>query len=340
MRQNFAFVQALRGIAALWVVLFHMNEGGHIPALHSVLPPALADFLFDSGHYGVAIFFTLSGFVIAHSLSGAEMTPGNWGRFMLRRSVRLDPAYWASMAAVVALGVVSAAVKHEAFDLPSGGSIAAHMAYLQVFLGFPDISPVYWTLTYEIQFYAVFAAAMMFPRHMWLLTPLAFFSAAGAFNDLVPGLFINLWASFFIGVLAKYAAENSRWLIGIALIGLPLAWSGDFGTTNVVTALVLWGAVRWGWAEHGLNWRWLQFLGTISYSLYLIHNPVSGAAGFVAHRIFGAGILADLAAMVAIVAASVAAAFCLWLLVERPTHRLSRRIFSSRSEPPTALAVA
>jgi peptidoglycan/LPS O-acetylase OafA/YrhL len=33
-----------------------------------------------------------------------------------------------------------------------------------------------------------------------------------------------------------------------------------------------------GRLQTGLNWRWLQFLGLISYSLYLIHNLVTGAA--------------------------------------------------------------
>ena len=113
-KANYAFVQALRGIAALWVVLFHAYAGGHIPALHAALPAALSWLIFETGHLGVAVFFTLSGFVIAHSLAGATMDPRNWGRFMLRRSIRLDPAYWASMGIVIAVAAVSASVKGEA----------------------------------------------------------------------------------------------------------------------------------------------------------------------------------------------------------------------------------
>ena len=337
--QKFTFVQALRGIAALWVVLFHANAGNHVPTLYSALSPPVARFIFDAGYLGVAIFFTLSGFVIAHSLSGKILKLEDWGQFMVRRSIRLDPAFWVSIVIVVALGAISAMVKGEAFSLPTFGNLAAHIAYLQVILGLPEISPVYWTLTYEIQFYAVFAAAMMFPRYMWVLLPMALLSAMGVFDDFVPGLFVNLWASFFVGVLAKYATGDLRWLVGLAIIGAPLAWSGGFGFTNVITALALWAAVRSGWAEYGLGWRWLQLLGAISYSLYLVHNPVSGAAGFVTHRVLGEGMISDIATLVAIIVSSVVAAFALWMMVERPTHRFSRRVGSVEAPNQVEMSV-
>ena len=270
MRANYTVVQAIRGMAALWVVLFHASEGGHVPALYTALPTKAAQLLFDAGHLGVAIFFTLSGFVIAHSLFGMKMTARGWGLFMLRRSIRLDPAYWASIVVVLAFGAISAGVLSQPFELPSIANILAHMAYLQVILNQPAMSSVYWTLTYEFQFYAFFAVAIIWRWHMWVLLPLALLSAAGTFGGILPGLFVDLWASFFIGALARYAVDDERWLCAIVLIGSPLAWSGTFGLMNVATAVVLFASVRSGWAETGLNWRWLQFVGTISY-LSLIH---------------------------------------------------------------------
>lgn len=335
-KQNYAFVQALRGIAALWVVLFHAHEGGHIPHLFGALPHSLSAAIFEAGHLGVAIFFTLSGFVIAHSLSNSRMTIGNWGRFMLRRSIRLDPAYWASIIVVLAFGLLSAMVRNEPFALPGPDNVVAHLLYLQVILAEPAISPVYWTLTYEIQFYAFFAAAMMVPRHMWWLLPVALLSALVAFNDLMPGIFLGMWASFFIGVLAHRAVEDDRWLVGLAILGAALAWGGSFGAINLATALALYTAVRCGWAVEGMNWRWLQFLGTVSYSLYLIHNPVSGATGYIVHRLLGSGLAADLTTLLMILVASVFAAWLLWFAVERPTQRWSKNLLRG----PKTLATA
>ncbi len=330
MRANYTIVQAIRGIAALWVVLFHASEGGHVPSLYAALPARAAQFLFDAGHLGVAIFFTLSGFVIAHSLSGVDMTARGWGSFMLRRSIRLDPAYWASIVVVLAFGAISARVVSQPFELPSVANVVAHIAYMQVILNEPAISSVYWTLTYEVQFYAFFAVAIIWRRHMWVLLPLALLSAAGAFGGIVPGLFVNLWASFYIGVLARYAVDDYRWLCAIVLIGAPLAWSGTFGLTNVATAVFLFASVRSGWAETGLNWRWLQFAGAISYSLYLLHNPISGAAGYLTHKFLGHGMLSDVTALIAIIVFSVVAAFCLCVAVERPTQRLSKGLAIGR----------
>jgi peptidoglycan/LPS O-acetylase OafA/YrhL len=87
---RFKFVDALRGIAAVSVVLFHLKEGKHIPNLYALMPKWLQT-LFDHGVLGVSIFFVLSGFVIAHSLYKQHVTLRLAGRFMLRRSIRLDP---------------------------------------------------------------------------------------------------------------------------------------------------------------------------------------------------------------------------------------------------------
>jgi peptidoglycan/LPS O-acetylase OafA/YrhL len=113
-RENFTLVQALRGIAALWVVLFHLEKQGAIGGLTAHVPAQLSYAAFGYGSAGVAVFFVLSGFVIAHSLNGKEMTPAELGRFALRRSVRLDPAYWASIMLTVSVAAMLALAHDEA----------------------------------------------------------------------------------------------------------------------------------------------------------------------------------------------------------------------------------
>jgi len=162
-QERFTLVHALRGLAALWVVFFHVSTAGHISGLRSQLP-SWADLFFSAGHLGVAIFFALSGFVITHSVAGASITASYIGRFALRRSIRLDPPYWASILFVVVAGYLSAQVKGEGFQFPTFPQTLAHLFYLQTLLGFPQINWVYWTLTYEIQFYLVLVL---------LITPLA-----------------------------------------------------------------------------------------------------------------------------------------------------------------------
>lgn len=78
------FVDALRGVAALAVALFHFS--GQLSS-----PLALA---FKSyGWLGVDVFFVLSGFVISLSLQGKGYALKDFPAFLLRRLVRLEPPY-------------------------------------------------------------------------------------------------------------------------------------------------------------------------------------------------------------------------------------------------------
>src|SRR5689334_15625966 len=90
---RFLFVDALRGFAALGVVIFHFTEADHIPLLASALP-AWVVLILNHGNLGVPVFFVLSGFVIAHSVHSERVTMPFAAKFMLRRSLRLDPPYW------------------------------------------------------------------------------------------------------------------------------------------------------------------------------------------------------------------------------------------------------
>ncbi len=60
--RRFAFVDALRGFAALSVVLYHADEGGHITGLLAHLPAWVAHVLRQGG-VGVAVFFVLRGWM-------------------------------------------------------------------------------------------------------------------------------------------------------------------------------------------------------------------------------------------------------------------------------------
>jgi len=327
---RFTVIQALRGLAALWVVLFHISAGGHITHLEAQLPLA-ADRLFTAGHLGVAIFFALSGFVIAHSVRGVSITPGYVGRFMLRRSIRLDPPYWASILFVVAMAALSARIKGVSIELPTLPQTVAHLFYLQTLLGFRQINWVYWTLTYEVQFYLVLVVLIMIGQRMRIGSPLMalvpFLATVGLWLGLVSiptGLFINLWHSFVAGALAYWAKTDRLALYLLALLcGVSLLLSADaFTVLSLLTAVGLHLSYRWGYLFRGLDWRWLQFLGTVSYSLYLTHNPVVGAVGFISARWFGS----EVATLILSIAASIGFAALFWFLLERPSLALAHHI--------------
>jgi peptidoglycan/LPS O-acetylase OafA/YrhL len=95
-------------------------------------------------------------------------------------------------------------------------------------------------------------------------------------------------------------------------------------------------AFRTGYIYRGLDWRWVQFLGTVSYSLYLIHNPIVGGVSFLSARWIGS----DLVTLVLSVAASIAAAAAFWYLLERPSLAFAHRIRMKKSDKPAQSAMS
>src|SRR5262249_39121974 len=99
---------------------------------------------FPSGHYGVELFFIISGFVILMTLEKS----GNLRSFAISRITRLYPAYWCAVlftsAVVVALTPSLA---------PTVPTIAANMTMLQALMRSAYVDPSYWTLTVELVFY-------------------------------------------------------------------------------------------------------------------------------------------------------------------------------------------
>lgn len=320
MREKFGLVQALRGAAALWVVMFHLDKSGAIsgvPVIHPVLV---------YGSAGVAVFFVLSGFVIAHSLDGVTMTPRELGRFALKRSVRLDPSYLASMAVVIGVGMLEAATHRSSPVLPSPGQIVAHVFYVQELLREPEIEVVYWTLTYEIQFYLVFAASKMVRRSFWPLYGLALVAAFEGHEWALHGLFVNLWHGFFLGVLAYrcgYLKERAWPLLLLAAVTI-IGRDGVsiFAVPCACTSLLLFVAARTGKLANAP----MQWLGAISYSLYLVHVPVLRLFTGPWQHLVGRGEAKDTLAALFLLWTCLGAAWLFYLTIERPSHKLAKRL--------------
>jgi peptidoglycan/LPS O-acetylase OafA/YrhL len=328
---KFSFIQALRGVAALWVVLHHCSEGHHIDALKAILPSALTFWIFDCGRNGVAVFFALSGYVITHSLRGQYVTFKYLGRFIARRAIRLDPPYWTSILFSLVIAAIAAKALGKPMPSLSLNQIGAHLAYLQELMRYPEINTVYWTLTYEVQFYLFLVVSYLVIKddiiRISALTSLALASSLGLIS--IHGFFPSLWCAFYVGALA-YKARTHRLALGafvtvfIAMIVRSVVWSDYFFSISAFTAITI--AIVVPTIDRKFNQRPLQLLGAISYSLYLTHNPVSGAAGSLVKRFLGTGVAVDTAALLFILASCIAFAILFWLAIERPSQRLAQAV--------------
>jgi len=319
------------------VVVFHLVQGHHIDLFLGGSPTWLTVIL-EHCHLGVAIFFVLSGFVIAHSLYGKDVTLSLAGRFMLRRSLRLDPPYWIAIVLTIGFGFMSAHfVAGKALPVVTAPQIVAHMFYLQGILGYPYISDVFWTLCLELQFYLVYVFLLLGGgKHPGvMLVTAGIISVAWPIGllsgDVWQALFLPLWHCFLVGSVVYWAWRKPSLMpfcgLFIAVIAASAAYHGNwFSLVCAATALILLLSVITNQIFSMMRWRLLQVLGAVSYSLYLSHNFVTGASFRVGYLLTGETIATEIMWSVITIAVCVAVAYAIWRWVELSSIALSHLV--------------
>ena len=121
----------------------------------------------------------------------------------------------------------------------------------------------------------------------------------------------------------------------LILLVMAMAWGAEnnpavFDMPAALTALLLFVAARTDSLAVPLP-GWLAGLGTISYSLYLVHDPVLEVCTALWRRIDGPPPTAWIAA-VATLGVCLLAAVLFHHAVERPSHGLARRLFRTQRE--------
>ena len=135
-------LDAVRGIAALMVVLYHYTTWSTQSEGFSSTAPL---FEFWQGKFGVYLFFIVSGFVIFLTLEKCD----NISDFIVSRFARLYPAYWICVLITFLILYLTPIPGREV----STQQLLINMTMLQKFLRVASIDGVYWTLAVELVFY-------------------------------------------------------------------------------------------------------------------------------------------------------------------------------------------
>jgi peptidoglycan/LPS O-acetylase OafA/YrhL len=316
-------LDALRGLAALAVAWYHFTNSGTFKD---------SGWLSASGAYGylgVTAFFVISGTVIPYSLRAAGYSLRNFPVFLGKRLVRLDPPYLASIALLLALGYLSTLApgyQGQPFHV-NWTQVLLHLGYLNAFVdpvhGWLNV--VFWTLAVEFQFYLL--AGLLYPlaASPARLVRLGFFSLFCA-----PAFFFHtdtfIFTYAFVFALGFATFQYKAGVIGrreyLTLVCVFLAGAVlTVGPAKAVGAGVAVAAINF--AE--LRARALLLLGTVSYSVYLLHVPVGGRAINLGGRFAGtAG--GRLAVCLGALAVTLAASYVFYRLAERPSQLLSSKI--------------
>jgi peptidoglycan/LPS O-acetylase OafA/YrhL len=302
--------------------------------------------LLSPGVFGVVLFFIVSGFVIPMSAQRHFNLPD----FVIRRIFRIYPLVLAIflLVAILAIGLQDEAFAYAA-HLPARDWIA-NLLLVQDYVRAQPIWGVTWTLSIEVAWYALFAAALLLlgPRaddRLVLLAPALMVGvclASLAIDQRIPLARPNLVYAAILGCrffrLVTGELEGRRVAIDLAVF-LAVATLcnmvsfGYFQHPNItanqavfpwIAAALLFGAVAG--LQRIRTSRWvlaplLGWLGTISYSTYLLH-PL---AIILAPRLVPAALEVPMALMLTLLL-SVAG----YRLVEVPGQALGRRIIAAR----------
>lgn len=314
--------------------------------------------LFWEGTGAVYVFFILSGMVLTLPVlkSGAFA----WKVYYSQRLVRLYVPIWAAVAFAVATILLVPRTTEMASawiqDRPTDVSKLAIVRDLTLVTDNGGLASPLWSLQWEILF------SLLLPLFVFIAVKtrrvavpmialcLAVIAVGGAeeWVRFMPMFLIGALLATMLPRLARLAdyldarrGSNLIWAVaaaaGLALLVanwllLPVDVATPvrvavFGLTAFGAVLVVLVAAYWGWARRLLETRLVQWLGAISFSLYLTHEPIVIASA----HFFGPGqeVLAILvAAPVALIVAQV-----FFLVVERPSHKLAKSV-GRRFAPP------
>ena len=145
------------------------------------------------------------------------------------------------------------------------------------------------------------------------------------------GLSLPAWHGFLLGAFASWTLAgrmSARWfgLYAASLVAVWFVTRESFTLVCLATAMLIVVAGRAGTLSRWCDGAVPQLLGRMSYSLYLLHVPVSGAAFYLLSRFQnGAPSRALLIALV-VLAINFVAAWAFWWAAERPSTALARRL--------------
>ncbi len=330
-KDHLSNLDILRALAALAVCFYHFD-------LNSFLGVPWVSNILKHGHYGVDVFFVISGFVMPLSLYRSKFRTLDAGTFLRSRFIRLYPAYLLSMGAAILLWYLSSLAPgfHGKALSVSIKQLVTNLTLTCDFFDTKWLLSVYWTLSLEAQYYILLAFTFTWLTHSskaGMLSMLALWLIAPLIVGKTPTVFT--WTALFsMGILVFLRRErliNNMLFWGLLAAATVIHWKTKgplSGTLGPLTALIIAYVPP-------LRWPSLIWVGTVSYSLYLIHVPFGVRVINLAERLPHIWYM-RLPAIFLALAVALVTAFLFFRFIEAPSHRLARSFKSKKREAKTA----
>lgn len=327
-----ASIQGLRGMAAFAVMMYHMH---YMSAKAGFTTPSHQAWAENVGPYSVLLFFCISGYLIVSTLC----KHGDLRRFALNRATRVYPLFLLLHLVMFTLGPWMnyewmGELRHNGWAYV--GNFFSNLFFLPGMLDLPIAQKNAWSLSYEAAFYllvgTIFAGAQQNRRltgkiMFWLgwlacaeaclLEPRLVFFAIGTLVWWLDKKGLLGWPS--TGPLSLIGC-----LAGLYLYSMHYVWLSTLAVLPFFVDVVR----QSGWLAPVLRSRVMNWMGKISYSLYLIHPFVFDPLRRIGSRlspVWGPGMVHSAFIILGAVTALLVAAITHELIEVRLTRRLLKR---------------
>lgn len=266
-------LDGLRGLACLLVVVSHIG-------LPSWMPREAFGFT------GVALFFVLSGFLMAYLYADRPITRSEASLYAVSRFSRIAPVYWLVITLCILATVLDSSFVFRIDSL-------AHVVRHYFFIGYVG---VFWSIGPEVQYYVFFlflwfAWQRRVRQPVWLVlalvAALAFFYTRPLWPGVwMPGKFHLFISGSIAGMLPRPSSGSLRTVplqyLACVLMALPLALSAIYGFGNSDNyAVLLYGpmfgavvyllSIQTDWVRNVFGGVFIRKVGKASFSIYLLH---------------------------------------------------------------------
>lgn len=343
----FGWIDGMRGIAAISVVIFHythfyMANAAARPIEVAIMDVPYAGVLWPFYSYGevaVRLFWVISGFVFAHVYWSRETSARAFG---VARLARLYPLHLVTLLIVAALQMISLrwAGHWQVFENNDLRHFVLQLFLLDQSLGFADglsFNGPIWSVSAEMFAYLLFFVTLPLTKSRPLVASvLLAFAGFAALSVRPDGFIIGHWAFvcvvfFFAGsaCFAAFQAIRQVWLLvlGLAVVAAGAAFAGHENSALIALCCLVVMALAAAELVVAGRGRILRVLADISYSIYLIHIPVQIAVLIVADVVFdGArGFAGHVVTLPLYLAVCIVLAYVVHVRFERPVGAWLRR---------------
>ena len=295
-QRKFQALESCRGVCALLVALYHLSANGHFYQFAAIR---------KGGFLGVAFFFVLSGFVMMHAYGRRITGLGSFRSFFLRRFGRLYPLHFAMLSILLGIEFLKLLMV-DGLHISSGtppfmGANSVPSLFANLFLlnglGFLDDftwNGPSWTISTEFWVYGIFFLLMVGTRRGHLSGAFVIAGLAGVALTLnalaghplktVEGAgALSCIYGFFLGMICYEAfqspirkslnpavAEIVAAVLVVAVFAFPVP------LVEIIAPIIFGFAIFCLAEEQGpvskmLTTRVLNWMGAVSYSVYLVH---------------------------------------------------------------------